>query len=805
MEATPLSDSVDKQHPLFLEEIPEKIATMVSCWKQLSYEDWCSEAVETIFLHVLELAEACDLYQLQALSEPLISLELYLSSFIDSDEPRPNVAQVKAVNELMESLLPAWESVEFPDDLEVDSAQPGSMIYYLRSGQDTLPELVPHLENLGTSVLTFLHPDDLQAELRRYPPAVLIFDTLLLSSINRILDEIERLKRDEGIHIPVVCLSHSADLEIRLKAMRSGAEAFFAPPFDIDQLGEQIVTLTATEEKKPIRVLVVDDDPGQADFAASVLQRADMKTHIVTKPLKIMQALDEFKPDLILMDLYMPDANGVELTSVIRTHSDFISTPIVFLSGEQNTDKQLDALSMGGDDFIAKPIRPRHLISMVTNRINRTKEIQERRTKRVVSHPIQQPEAETVVEETPVSSLHTRSHCFEYLETLATTESDTSHLGAFVHLEFSNFDEIKDTISRKDSDHLLGRIGQLISEQISTDDCVTRLGDSVFALVLERPDKASIEELLQTLLNGIQQERFLFDGIRIRPICCIGVCLFDEGLNDTSEIVKRSCQASSAAQTAGGNLIHFYTPDDGLTEPKPGTKRLKEDLEEALEQESFHIVSRSFICKQGINYEIKHLALRLSTDDGALLNESEFLPEARKDGLVEDIDRLMLRHALTMLDYQRHRGKSADILVYQAVESLNDKKRLAWLREQLRSRQLVGTGLIIGFNLSEVGGDLAWAKQYFQTLQSMGIAVALVRFKPNSSALKVLRFLGADYVIISKQYLDADAKTVANFMKRVHDFNAKVILPHVDSARISPTQWADAVDYCQKGAEKRQS
>ncbi len=61
------------------------------------------------------------------------------------------------------------------------------------------------------------------------------------------------------------------------------------------------------------------------------------------------------------------------MTTIIREHPDFIMTPVVFLSGEQDTDKQLDALSVGGDDFLSKPIRPRHLVNTITHRVQRAR------------------------------------------------------------------------------------------------------------------------------------------------------------------------------------------------------------------------------------------------------------------------------------------------------------------------------------------------------------------------------------------------------------------------------------------------
>ena len=105
-------------------------------------------------------------------------------------------------------------------------------------------------------------------------------------------------------------------------------------------------------------MLVVEDDPSQAEFAASIIRKSGIETAVVTNPLEVLDKLREFQPDLILMDIYMPEVNGIELTRVIREYNSFADIPIVFLSGEQDTDRQVDALSVGGDDFITKPIRP---------------------------------------------------------------------------------------------------------------------------------------------------------------------------------------------------------------------------------------------------------------------------------------------------------------------------------------------------------------------------------------------------------------------------------------------------------------
>ena len=73
--------------------------------------------------------------------------------------------------------------------------------------------------------------------------------------------------------------------------------------------------------------------------------------------------------------MYMPECLGTELAKVIRQHERHVSVPIIYLSAEDDLDKQLDAMSEGGDDFLTKPIRPRHLIATVRTRASRARSL----------------------------------------------------------------------------------------------------------------------------------------------------------------------------------------------------------------------------------------------------------------------------------------------------------------------------------------------------------------------------------------------------------------------------------------------
>lgn len=110
----------------------------------------------------------------------------------------------------------------------------------------------------------------------------------------------------------------------------------------------------------PYRVLIVEDDRSQAVFAEAILRGAGMQVEVVAVPERVLEAVERFNPDLILMDLHLPGISGTQLTEQIREIPRFLHTPVVFLTGDQDPDRQLEVLEHGGDDFILKPVRPRH-------------------------------------------------------------------------------------------------------------------------------------------------------------------------------------------------------------------------------------------------------------------------------------------------------------------------------------------------------------------------------------------------------------------------------------------------------------
>ena len=86
------------------------------------------------------------------------------------------------------------------------------------------------------------------------------------------------------------------------------------------------------QEEELYRVLIVNDDEQISKFYVTLLQHAGMEAMALIVPMKVLDALSNFRPELVLMDQHMPKSEGRELGAVIRQEAAFLSIPIVFLS-----------------------------------------------------------------------------------------------------------------------------------------------------------------------------------------------------------------------------------------------------------------------------------------------------------------------------------------------------------------------------------------------------------------------------------------------------------------------------------------
>lgn len=119
------------------------------------------------------------------------------------------------------------------------------------------------------------------------------------------------------------------------------------------------------------RILIIEDDAGAADAVAEKVRLAGYQTHVENTGMGGLAAFEGLEPSLIVLDLTLPDMDGVEICRAIRTKS---WVPIIMLTAKAEEVDRIIGLEMGADDYVTKPFSPKELISRIRAVLRRTEE-----------------------------------------------------------------------------------------------------------------------------------------------------------------------------------------------------------------------------------------------------------------------------------------------------------------------------------------------------------------------------------------------------------------------------------------------
>lgn len=338
------------------------------------------------------------------------------------------------------------------------------------------------MEHFGYKAHVIKHPDQLGDALVAGDVDVVVSDLVFGGDKQCALTVLGALRKQGKLDLPLVVYSEWDGIEPRLGAARIGANAYLVKPVDMADFVNELDVVTNRIEQEPFRVLIIDDDDSLARHTELVLQGAGMQTQVLTEPLAVMEVLDDFSPELILLDLYMPKCNGSEIAAVIRQRQEFTGTPIVFLSGESDKDKQLSAMELGGDDFLTKPIRPAHLISAVRIRSGRFRELR------------------SFMVRDSMTGLYNHTTTKQLMETeIARAQRSQSHM-SLASLDIDHFKNVNDNYGHAVGDKVIKALARLLRQRLRGIDVIGRMGGEEFAAIL--PD-TPIDEA-ETVFNQIR-------------------------------------------------------------------------------------------------------------------------------------------------------------------------------------------------------------------------------------------------------------------------------------------------------------
>jgi len=361
----------------FLEQLPSKISILNSHWQTIKNENWSETSVDKLRFFVHSLIGTSGTFSYTDISSTARELEVLIKKISTQQGPPPQ-SEMDLVEQTFFTLCNEMlfkpgktESSTSPTNLCCDVE---NKILIVDDDIETIHLLEDYLKLHGFSVEMLSHPAKLISTVREFEPSLILMDMVFEEGPLAGASAIEVL-RDNGYSTPVIFISVNEDLSSRLSAIRTGAFAYLAKPLDLNLLLANIRSACELKPNKPYRVLLIDDDEDVLQVHAHALVDNGMIVRTLTDPMKTLVEAYEFKPELILLDMYMPKCTGLEVATILRQCSEFDDIPIIFLSSEQDTSLRMMAIKLGSDDFITKPVDLDYLCEAIQARIEKSRKL----------------------------------------------------------------------------------------------------------------------------------------------------------------------------------------------------------------------------------------------------------------------------------------------------------------------------------------------------------------------------------------------------------------------------------------------
>lgn len=704
-------------------------------------------------------------------------------------EPSPapeTAASAPAVAPDRPGTLPAAAASSATAPTPEPARRPHQRVYHLTDSSKLAVELDQRLEALGYELELLDDSAELKEILSALAPDALLVDAAFVPELEGLGPTLRTVRERSGARVVLLVISDEDSVPARLAARRAGANALLIRPPGVDEvMGKLQELLAGAQEDDKYRILVVEDDRSQALFAESILRNAGMEALVVTEAFEVLDAMQSFQPDLVLMDLYMPQCDGTELTALIREREEFLNIPIVFLSGESDQEKHYEALSVGGDDFLSKPIRPKYLIASVNNRVQRARALRQRTV--------------SLDPRDPATGLYHRTHLLDRINDTLGLEGVRERRGGVLFLEIDGVATLRERLGLSGVEQLIGDAAAFLATQLDTDEIASRYGDGTLVVLCPGADDIALEGRATHLRGRLAARAFNVGGQPLRIRLSVGVCAWRHGFADAGALLNAAERASRIARGAERGVHRFEPPKRAEDEQ---ANALLAAIRIAVERDAFELLYQPIVALQGGEDAQYQTLLRLRDDAGRMHTAAQIIPLAMRADLMLDVDRWVLTHSMQVLAQRRDEQRPVRLFVNQAAASVTAPGQAAWVATQLQARGIDGSALVIEFALEDISAQVEAVREFCSALVPNGVRFCLSHFERGLEGDGVLEQLPVDYIKLSTRYLAASATPALRddlrvIVERAHRRGLSVIAQRVEDAQAAATLWMSGIDYIQ--------
>ena len=472
----------------FVQELPQRLSRVAALKPSIS-ASWPDDVAADLRLLAHSIKGSAGTFGFTEVSAHAARLErLIAQSLAQADDASSD--QKRAIRKAADALTAAG-TIDTASAQVAAPRRPGratKTLYLLVEDPGRAAGLIEQLRQYGYHPEAFVTADALLIAVAELEPVVVLIDGSGEGAPDRAIAAISALNADRDPKIPTVLLAGRGDIGVRLAAVRAGVDVFLPWPTEVSELIGRLDQLATLDDHAPYRVLLLGANPGEANRLSAALEAAGMRTRVAPAALRILEALADFPPDMLLMDAALPDCTGIELGAVIRQIPTWSTLPILFLASAAEVERQLASATANADDFLVKPVPANRLRAAVAARAER---------RRALS---------TLIVQDPLTGLMTHRAFERRIAAEAARADRMERPLALAILDIDRFRALNQRHGYPVGDGVLRSLALLLRRRLRRSDVIGRFGGDRIAVLLPETELDMAEDLFDRI-------RLAFTGI----------------------------------------------------------------------------------------------------------------------------------------------------------------------------------------------------------------------------------------------------------------------------------------------------
>jgi len=492
---------------------------------------------------------------------------------------------------------------------------------------------------------------------------------------------------------------------------------------------------------QPVAIIADDEETGRL-LLADAVEQVGLAPLMFDNGADALEAALSYGAAIVLLDVEMPGMDGYAVCRRLRGDPRFTTTPIVMVTGHEDSAAITLAFDAGATDFVSKPVNWALL---------------PRRLEYILRNAAAAERIERLAYFDPLTGLPNRQRCLETAERQFAAALQSGDAVAVIYLDLNSFKRINDTFGHSVGDSVLctvaGRLTRAVKDPASEPAhlSLARFGGDEFVILVRHHDARTLALQLAEKCSAAFKEPIVHEGLEFYSAPSIGIAAYPHDGGDVTTVLKHADTAMYQAKTASATPIAVYVP--AMSSRLRDWLELETRLRRAVQEERIHLLFQPKFSLKDQRLSGVEALLRWCDDEHGEVSPTRFIEIAEDSGLILEMGSWVVRAACRQLRKWLDAGFTVPVAVNVSGKEFlhGDPARVVEVEAAAAG---VPTSLIeVEITESVLVRDSAKVRNALERLRQLGCRIALDDFGTGYSSLAYITRFPPDRLKIDKAFV----------------------------------------------------